>query len=125
MTPHAANRLEKASRFLAQMELQSPENAPEATIHLAYYAMLHAASAVLLERTGDAPKTHSATIGQFSQLVIGDAERGRKYGRALNEAEKLRLVSDYQDRVIPTVMEAADLKAKATDFVTYCRSLLR
>lgn len=107
------------------MELQSPEAAPDATIHLAYYAMLHAASAVLLEQTGDAPKTHSATIRQFSQLVLGDSVHGRKYGRALNEAEKLRLVSDYQDRIIPTGTEAADLKATAIDFVAYCRLLLR
>ena len=106
------------------MELQSPETAPEATIHLAYYAMLHAASAVLLDRTGDVPKTHSATISQFSQLVLRDSEHGRKYGRAFNEAEKLRLVSDYQDRVIPTVTEAAGLQATAVEFVAYCRSLL-
>lgn len=123
MNPHAATRLAKAERFLAQLKLQSPVTAPDACIHLAYYAMLHAACAVLLERTGDAPKTHSGTIGQFSRLVLADAERGRKYGRAFNEAEKLRLVSDYQDTP-PTATEAADLQSTAHDFVAYCRSVL-
>lgn len=123
MNPHAANRLAKADRFLAQLKLQSPDSAAEACIHLAYYAMLHAACAVLLNRTGDAPKTHAATISQFSRLVLADAEHGRKYGRAFNEAEKLRLVSDYQDTP-PTAAEAAGLQAMAVDFVAYCRSLL-
>jgi len=44
----AIDRLAKADRFLKQMALQSPQTSPEATIHLAYYAMLHAAAAVLL-----------------------------------------------------------------------------
>ena len=123
MNPHTAARLAKAERFLDQLKLQSPETVPDACIHLAYYAMLHAACAVLIERTGDAPKTHSGTIGRFSKLVLADAERGRKYGRAFNEAEKLRLVSDYQD-TSPTVTEAADLREAAVEFVAYCRSLL-
>ena len=98
--------------------------APEATIHLAYYAMLHAAAAILLERTSEVPRTHSATIGQFSRLVAADGERGSTFGRAFNRAEELRLVADYEDRVVPTSDEAAQLQAIAADFVAYCRSLL-
>jgi uncharacterized protein (UPF0332 family) len=40
-----------------------------AAIHLASYAMLHSATAVLLDRRGDAPKTRAGTIGQFSGVV--------------------------------------------------------
>ena len=100
------------------------EAAPEATIHLAYYAMLHAAASLLLERTSEVPKTHSAIIGQFARLVSGDGERGRAFGRALNRAEELRVLADYEDRVIPTAADAAQLQAVAQDFVAYCRSLL-
>jgi uncharacterized protein (UPF0332 family) len=101
----------------------SPADAPEATIHCAYYAMLHAAAAILLDRTGHTPKTHSALIGQFSQLVQGD-EQGRRFGRAFNLAEELRVVADYDDRKIPTAREASELRATAVDFLAYCRSLL-
>jgi len=59
--------------------------------------MLHAAAAVLLDRTKQAPKTHAALIGQFAQLVQGD-EQGRRFGRAFNLADKLRLVADYDDQ---------------------------
>ena len=124
MTPHAASRFEKANRFLAQLAHVSPDLAPEASIHLAYYAMVHAAAAVLLDRTGNAPKTHSALIGQFSKLILDDAQHGRKFGRSFNQAEKLRYLADYEDKSTPTVAEAAELRTLAIDFVAYCRSLL-
>jgi uncharacterized protein (UPF0332 family) len=123
VTPHAATRLAKAEAFLAQLGKVSAEAAPAAAIHLAYYAMLHAATAVLLEKTGDAPKTHAGTIGQFSRAVLDD-EQGRRFGRALGRAEQLRLVSDYDDQAAPTETDAKDLSRVAVDFVSYCRSLL-
>lgn len=86
--------------------------------------MLHAAASLLLERTSEVPKTHGAIIGQFSQQVSGDGERGRAFGRAFNRAEELRLVADYEDRVVPTAADAARLQATAVEFVAYCRSLL-
>ena len=50
MTPEAEERLTKAERFLSQAMGLSAEAAPEAVIHLTYYAMLHAAAAVVVER---------------------------------------------------------------------------
>lgn len=123
MTPHAATRWSKAERFLEQTLRLSPAASPEATIHSAYYTMLHAAAAVLLDRTKQAPKTHAGVIGQFSQLVQGD-EQGRLFGRAFNLADELRLVADYDDQKVPTAKEASELRAAAIDFVAYCRSLL-
>jgi uncharacterized protein (UPF0332 family) len=60
--PEAARRLGRAQRFLDQAEQCSPAIAPEAVIHLSYYAMLHAAAAVLIDRVGRAPKTHGAIV---------------------------------------------------------------
>jgi uncharacterized protein (UPF0332 family) len=91
MTPEAAKRYAKAVRFLEQANRHSPEEAPESTIHVSYYAMLHAAAAVLLDRTGEVPKSHSGVIGQFSCQIPHDDERGRSFGRAFNNAEQLRL----------------------------------
>lgn len=124
MTPEAATRFAKAERFLAQALNQHADNAPEATIHLAYCAMLHPAASVLLERTSEVPKTHPAIIGQFSQLAPSEGERGRAFGRAFNRAEELRLLADYEDRVVPPAADAAQLQATAQEFVAYCRSLL-
>jgi uncharacterized protein (UPF0332 family) len=124
MTPHAANRWAKAELSLLQANRMSPEELPEPTIHAAYYAMLHAATAVLLDRTGSAPKTHSSTIGQFSQLVRDD-DLGKSLAREFNLAERVRLTADYNDRIRPTVEEAAELRKTAIEFVAYCRSLLK
>jgi uncharacterized protein (UPF0332 family) len=124
VTLEAASRFAKAERFLAQARSQRPESAPEAAIHLAYYAMLHAAASLLLDRTSEVPKTHSAIISPFSQPVSGDMERGRAFARALNRAEELRLIADYEDRVVPTEADVAQLQSIAVDFVAYCRSLL-
>jgi len=101
----------------------SPEELPEPMIHASYYAMLHAATAVLLSSTGSAPKTHSSTIGQFSQLVRHD-DLGKKLAREFNLAERLRLTADYDDRIRPTVEEAVGLRRTAIEFIAYCRSLL-
>lgn len=123
MTPEAARRYAKALRFLDQAERLSPEAAPESTIHVSYYAMI-AAAAVLLDRTGEVPKSHSGVIGQFSRLIPNDDERGRLFGRAFNNAEQLRLFSDYEDSAVPMAEEAAELRTQAAEFVAYCRSLL-
>jgi uncharacterized protein (UPF0332 family) len=125
MTPEAAKRYAKAMRFLEQANRHSPGEAPESTIHVSYCAMLHAAAAaVLLDRTGEVAKSHSGVIGQFSRLIPNDDERGRSFGRAFNNAEQLRLFSDYEDSAVPTAEEAAELRTQAADFVAYCRSLL-
>ena len=122
MKPETARRLAKADRFLKQAQKQSAEDS-EATIHLAYYAMLHAAAAVLTERTGQAPKSHGSIVGQFSQQV-SSTEQGRVFGRALNRASSRRFVSDYDDGTVPSAAAADRLRNNAQEFVAYCRSLL-
>ena len=124
MTPQVARRLAKAERFLAQAMQQSPDEAPESVIHTAYYAMLHAAAAVIIARQGQAPKTHGSIIGQFSLLVKSDGELARALSRALNRAEDRRLRSDYDEVFIPSAADASKTRQSAIEFVTYCRSLL-
>ena len=124
MKPEVARRLAKADRFLGQISKLSPDETPEAIIHLAYYAMLHAAVAVLLTRRGRAPKTHSSIIGQFSQLMQTEGTKGQTMGRAFNQTEDRRIASDYADHVTPSAEDASRTRTRATDFVAYCRSML-
>lgn len=124
MTPEAASRLAKAVRFLVQADQQSAIDAPEATIHLSYYAMLHAASAVIHDRIGKVPKTHGSIVRLFSREAALTGEKGKSFGRALNRAESSRFVADYDDEAIPSAQLAEDMRASARDFVAYCRSLL-
>lgn len=123
MTPEATRRLGRAERFLAQAEEFAADRAPEAIIHLSYYAMLHAAAAVLVERSGRAPKTHGAIIGQFSALTKADERAGRSLSRSFNHAQNIRLASDYGDEN-STASEAVETREAARAFLVYCRSLL-
>ena len=85
--------------------------------------MLHAATAILLDRLGEAPKTHTGTIGKFSQVVMAD-DQGKSFGRALSKAEQLRMMSDYDDGAAAKSADAENTRATAIAFVAYCRSLL-
>lgn len=124
MTPQVERRLAKAERFLGQAMRQSTEDVPEAVIHTAYYAMLHAAAALIVAQQGQAPKKHGAIIGQFSRLVQDSGDHARSLGRAFNRAEDRRLRSDYDELFIPSAAEAAAIRNSAVEFVAYCRSLL-
>ncbi|TXL71554.1 HEPN domain-containing protein [Vineibacter terrae] len=124
MTPQAARRFAKAERFLQQAVALDAAIAPEGLVHLCYYAMFHAAAAVLLDRHAAAPKTHSATIAQFGALartVGSDAER---LAHNFNRAEDRRLIADYSDLPQTTSDDAASLRDDAIEFVGFCRQLL-
>ena len=105
------------------MQLVAGES-PEATIHLSYYAMLHAAAAVLIERESRAPKTHGAIIGKFAESTRNDGTEARFLGRAFNRAEDMRVLSDYADDAVPDTADALQTREAAIAFVRYCRSLL-
>ncbi len=113
----------KAERFLAQASSLSSGDALEAVIHLAYYAMLHAAAAALIKTHGRAPKTHGAVIGQFAQLTRNNGDKASSLGRAFNRAEDTRLASDYADHVVPSAADASEVYDTARAIVAYCRSV--
>jgi uncharacterized protein (UPF0332 family) len=54
---------------LTEAAVQNAEASPMAVIHSSYYAMFHAARAVLFKATGNAPKRHDGAIQQFGLLV--------------------------------------------------------
>ncbi|MBV8407552.1 MAG: HEPN domain-containing protein [Alphaproteobacteria bacterium] len=123
MNPEATRRLGRAQRFLDQADRYSPALAPEAVIHLSYYAMLHAAAAVLIDRAGRAPKTHGAIVGQFANLTRNEGEQARPLSRSFNRAQDLRVASDYGDDN-PTESEAFEAHEAARAFLHYCRTLV-
>lgn len=91
-----------------------------AIIHSSYYAMFHAARAVLFQATGSAPKTHDRTIQQFGLLVRDLDDALREAGKAFNEVRDERTAADYNDAVVPSAQEARDALQAATDFLAAC-----
>ncbi|NEX21835.1 HEPN domain-containing protein [Thiorhodococcus mannitoliphagus] len=71
MSSTESEHLMKARRLLRQAHQLSAVDAPEAVVHLCYYAMFHGATAVLLRHRDQAVVTHTGLIGAFGRLAKG------------------------------------------------------
>lgn len=120
MSEEAAGHLGKAERLLAQAAALEAAQAPEAVIHLSYYAMFHAATAFLLKSGERSVLTHGGLIGSFGRLMRERGEEARAQGRLLNRAENLRLASDYGVTHADLPQRAAELLDEARVFVSFC-----
>ena len=68
----------------------------------AYYAMFDAARAALLASAApveaEVARTHNGLIAAFSLHLVKTGRVSIDLGRALNRAEEIRLIADYQGR---------------------------
>ncbi len=116
----AAISWRKAEAHLREALAQNPESSPMAIIHSSYYAMFHAARAVLFQAGGSAPKRHDRTIQQFGLLVRDLDEALRAVGKAFNEIKDERNDADYNEAVIPSAQEGRDALSAAESFLDVC-----
>jgi uncharacterized protein (UPF0332 family) len=117
--------MRKASRLLRSVERRASSDEPDAIASTAYYAMHHAACAVLLHNGERLPKTHSSLIGRFGLLVRDLGPEGRQAGAALHEAFGLRFKGDYSADIELSRADAVALRDSARTFVAYCRAMQR
>lgn len=97
-----------------------PRKLPKSVVHNAYYAMHHAARAVLLRAEQRAPMKHGQVIGAFGRLAEGREDEALKLaGRNINEVEEMRLDSDYSGRR-PDADEAARAADLSRRFLALC-----
>ena len=95
MIDEQQQHMRKAGRLLRSVELRAEADDPDAVVSTAYYAMFHAACAIVLQRQGRLPKTHTSLIGQFGLIVRDLDAEGREFGAALNDAFDRRSKADY------------------------------
>jgi uncharacterized protein (UPF0332 family) len=117
--------MQKAARFLRSVQSRATSDEPDTVISTAYYAMHHAACAVLLWRGDPLPKTHASLIGRFGLTVRDFGPEGREAGAALHEAFLRRTRGDYDVDVSFGRSDAIAARERAIKFVDYCRGLLR
>jgi uncharacterized protein (UPF0332 family) len=92
----------------------------------AYLAALHAAQALIFERTGHVARTHRGVHGQFLRLVVGEPRIDDELRRFLSEGYKLKATADYDvgpDAFVP-LQEAAVAIETAARFVVTVAELL-
>jgi uncharacterized protein (UPF0332 family) len=89
----------KATLHLAEAGEMDLARTPAAAVHSAYYAMHHAARAVLLRQVPDnAPSRHGAVIGRFGQIAKNARPESAtllQAGRDINRMYEERTEADY------------------------------
>jgi uncharacterized protein (UPF0332 family) len=124
VTADHSEHLTKARRLLRQAQALSTNDAPESVVHLSYYAMFHAATAVLLRHHNRSAVTHMGLIGAFGRFARDRGETARQHGRALNRAEDLRLQADYGVSYHDLSEAAENLRNEASAFINFCESVV-
>lgn len=117
---NATEAWDKARTKLREAERIDPTTAPGAMVHSAYYAMHHAARAVLLAVAGTAAVRHDKVIQEFGLLAVkqDDAEL-KDAGRAINRMMTNRNIWDYE-AANPTEQQAKDAASVARSFLAVC-----
>jgi uncharacterized protein (UPF0332 family) len=115
--PEAAEHLDRAGEYLTKARnlldvLRYNDEAGRA----AYLAAMHAAQALIFERTGGVAGSHGGVNSQFNLLTRGDPRVDVELRRLLPHAYDLKAVADYEagpGSVVPLArVEAAILTAR-------------
>jgi uncharacterized protein (UPF0332 family) len=120
--PEDKQAWEKAMRELREAEALDLSRTPGAGVHKSYYAMHHAARAVLLRIDGEKAATkHGSVIGRFGQIAKLDGNVMLvSAARDINRVYDERIESDYNTLDITTEEDAKDCLAKAQNFMRVC-----
>ncbi len=125
MTDERRQHMRKATRLLRSVELRAKSDDPDAVASTAYYAMFHAASAVLLPNEKRLPKTHSSLILQFGLAAKDAGAAGREAGALLHEAYDRRATGDYAVAIQLSRADALAAGSAARTFIDFCVKLQR
>ena len=120
MKPQTAAFLAKSRQFLDKAnDLFGAHHWPDEAGRAAYLAGLHAAQALIFERTRHTRKRHSTVQGEFAQMVRDDPRFDRELRAFLSRTYNLKAIADYltgpSSQV--TVEQAQDAIATAVRFV--------
>lgn len=119
--PEARLSWQKALRKLEEARRTPVDTFPGIVVTSSYFAMRHAAVAVLLQEEGRAPSAESAIIARFG-TVVGD--EGRAHGAAFNRVFDLRTVEDYDPVESPSTSDATAARDDAQKFLKFCSERL-
>ena len=96
MNPTTEKCLRKARESLRDAEEIAGINIALHAARLAYQASFHAANALIVEHTGQVPKTHSGTHALFSKLANEPGGIGRQFSTFLGRAYDYKSRADYE-----------------------------
>jgi len=120
--------LQKAHEFLGKAdELLNRNRWPDEAGRAAYFAGFHAAQALLFEKLGRSPKTHSGVPTRFADLARNEPAIDLELRAFLGQTYNLKAIADYESGPDAKVTDkqAAQAIVTAQRFVAAIEALLR
>ena len=96
MKPEAAAFLDKASEFLEKAADMLADDWPDEAGRAAYLAGLHAAQAMIVERTGKVIKRHRGVQSELGRLTKDEPRFDLELRAFLGRAYNLKAIADYE-----------------------------
>jgi len=122
MKKEAQLHFERAAECTEDAELLLEKSRYASAVGRAYYAMFHAATAVLLDKEIER-SSHSGIIAAFGEFLVKPNLIEQKYHQHFREIFDLRQESDYQPIVDIDSKQAEQTVERAKGFVMACRKL--
>jgi uncharacterized protein (UPF0332 family) len=94
--PEASGFLDKAREFLLKAEDMFADDWPDEAGRAAYLAGLHAAQAVIVERTGRIIKRHRGVRNELRRLLKDEPRFDLELQAFLGRAYNLKAIADYE-----------------------------
>ncbi len=120
--------LAKGRQALESARLLAAAGDVEGSADRAYYALFHAARALLRHAVPDQPvrsKTHASVIAAFGIVGVRGLGLSPEFGRLLNFAEDLRRKADYDGTVFADREAVAEVLSGADAFFASVAAVLR
>lgn len=126
MTPSVADFISISERDLEDARAVLAANVPHQAGRLAYYSMLHASQALVLEQSNRRSKTHKGAIKLFSEVAPSVAGLDQNLAATLSSAYKLKTLADYETGAVAVLTTEGARKAiaDADSFLAQIRAVL-
>lgn len=123
MKQDPASHLARAKELL-DVAAENPHNDhPADSASRSYYAMFHAATAVLLEK-GIERSSHKGVISAFGEAFVKSGLVEKRFHEHFRGAFDARALSDYLPSPSANDINADEILANAREFVKACQCLL-
>ena len=126
MTPESTRYLDKAAQCLSNARAVLGINLANDAGRNAYFAVFHAAQALIFERTGKISKSHNGVQSQFAVIVKNEPNIDESFVIFLSQAYILKAVADYETGLGSTIRSdrAAAAIEMAEKFLDCIRDVL-
>jgi uncharacterized protein (UPF0332 family) len=122
MTEEMEQHFQKAADCVEDAQILLDNDRPAASVARAYYAMFHAATAVLAVK-GIKRSSHRGILSAFGEYLVKQGLIKKSYHQSLLEAFELRQQTDYDPIANVDMSQAREVLDNAINFVDACRKL--